>query len=200
MNLLIMITLYFHWKSVKWIISKIETSDIFILKHLITLEKLRLLDRYFCFFWIDILTNLWNVGFFFAFTHSVDLQVDENDESKASPPLDPPPTRSPNRSPRMGRSVKARSMVIGKQINFQSYMPTIPSSQIPKSQTLPANMSTPIITVRCHGNHDLPKKKTEVFNFIVSHLLGMYFFLFITSLLYWVWFIKWDLFTFIFPL
>lgn len=95
---------------------------------------------------------------FFAFTHSVDLQVDENDESKASPPLDPPPTRSPNRSPRMGRSVKARSMVIGKQINFQSYMPTIPS-QIPKSQTLPANMSTPIITVRCHGNHDLPKKK-----------------------------------------
>lgn len=100
-------------------------------------------------------------GFFFAFTHSVDLQVDENDESKASPPLDPPPTRSPNRSPRMGRSVKARSMVIGKQINFQSYMPTIPSSQIPKSQTLPANMSTPIITVRCHGNHDLPKKKTR---------------------------------------
>lgn len=97
-------------------------------------------------------------GVFFAFTHSVDLQVDENDESKASPPLDPPPTRSPNRSPRMGRSVKARSMVIGKQINFQSYMPTIPS-QIPKSQTLPANMSTPIITVRCHGNHDLPKKK-----------------------------------------
>lgn len=96
------------------------------------------------------------MGFFFAFTHSVDLQVDENDESKASPPLDPPPTRSPNRSPRMGRSVKARSMVIGKQINFQSYMPTIPS-QIPKSQTLPANMSTPIITVRCHGNHDLPK-------------------------------------------
>lgn len=73
-------------------------------------------------------------------------KVDENDESKASPPLDPPPTRSPNRSPRMGRSVKARSMVIGKQINFQSYMPTIPSSQIPKSQTLPANMSTPIIT------------------------------------------------------
>eukprot|EP00105_Crassostrea_gigas_P023420 XP_011443253.1 PREDICTED: rho GTPase-activating protein 15 isoform X9 [Crassostrea gigas] len=72
-------------------------------------------------------------------------KVDENDESKASPPLDPPPTRSPNRSPRMGRSVKARSMVIGKQINFQSYMPTIPS-QIPKSQTLPANMSTPIIT------------------------------------------------------
>lgn len=156
-----MITLYFHWKSVKWIISKIETSDIFILKHLITLEKLRLLDRYFCFFWIDFVTNLWNVGFFFfAFTHSVDLQVDENDESKASPPLDPPPTRSPNRSPRMGRSVKARSMVIGKQINFQSYMPTIPS-QIPKSQTLPANMSTPIITVRCHGNHDLPKKKTR---------------------------------------
>eukprot|EP00105_Crassostrea_gigas_P043257 XP_019927405.1 PREDICTED: rho GTPase-activating protein 15 isoform X7 [Crassostrea gigas] len=31
-------------------------------------------------------------------------KVDENDESKASPPLDPPPTRSPNRSPRMGRS------------------------------------------------------------------------------------------------
>lgn len=136
---------------------------------------------------------------FFAFTHSVDLQVDENDESKASPPLDPPPTRSPNRSPRMGRSVKARSMVIGKQINFQSYMPTIPS-QIPKSQTLPANMSTPIITVRCHGDHDLPKnKKPAVFNFIVSHLLGMYFFLFISSLLYWIWFIKWDLFTFIFP-
>lgn len=90
---------------------------------------------------------------FFASTHNVVLQVDEN-ESKASPPLDPPPTRSPNRSPRMGRSVKARSMVIGKQINFQSYMPTIPS-QIPKSQTLPANMSTPIITVRCYGNRDL---------------------------------------------
>lgn len=90
---------------------------------------------------------------FFAFTHYVDLQVDEN-ESKASTPLDPPPTRSPNRSPRMGRSVKARSMVIGKQINFQSYVPTIPS-QIPKSQTLPANMSTPIIMVRCHGNRDL---------------------------------------------
>lgn len=65
LNLLIMITLYFHWKSVKWIISKIETSDIFILKHLITLEKLRLLDRYFCFFWIDFVTNLWNVGVFF---------------------------------------------------------------------------------------------------------------------------------------
>lgn len=177
-----MITLYFHWKSVKWIISKIETSDIFILKHLITLEKLRLLDRYFCFFWIDLLTNLWNVGGFFAFTHSVDLQVDENDESKASPPLDPPPTRSPNRSPRMGRSVKARSMVIGKQINFQSYMPTIPSSQIPKSQTLPANMSTPIITVRCHGNHDLPK--FYCFPFTRDVFIFIYYLAFILSLIY----------------
>lgn len=123
---------------------------------------------------------------FFAFTHSVDLQVDENDESKASPPLDPPPTRSPNRSPRMGRSVKARSMVIGKQINFQSYMPTIPS-QIPKSQTLPANMSTPIITVRCHGNHDLPKKKNpQCFILLFPIYSGCIYILFITSLLYWV--------------
>lgn len=137
--------------------------------------------------------------FFFAFTHSVDLQVDENDESKALPPLDPPPTRSPNRSPRMGRSVKARSMVIGKQINFQSYMPTIPS-QIPKSQTLPANMSTPIITVRCHGNHDLPKKKNpQCFILLFPIYSGCIYILFITSLLYWIWFIKWDLFTFIFP-
>lgn len=102
---------------------------------------------------------------FFAFTHYVDLQVDEN-ESKASPPLDPPPTRSPNRSPRMGRSVKARSMVIGKQINFQSYVPTIPS-QIPKSQTLPANMSTPIIMVRCHGNRDLNSRSVLILLFPV---------------------------------
>lgn len=121
-------------------------------------------------------------GVFFAFTHSVDLQVDENDESKASPPLDPPPTRSPNRSPRMGRSVKARSMVIGKQINFQSYMPTIPSSQIPKSQTLPANMSTPIITVCCHGNHDLPK--FYCFPFTRDVFIFIYYLAFILSLIY----------------
>nr|XP_022310426.1 rho GTPase-activating protein 15-like isoform X7 [Crassostrea virginica] len=71
-------------------------------------------------------------------------KVDEG-QPRAPPPMDPPPTRSPSRSPRMGRSVKARSLVISNKINFHPFVPTIPS-QIPKSQTLPANMSTPVIT------------------------------------------------------
>ncbi|XP_061179734.1 rho GTPase-activating protein 12-like isoform X3 [Saccostrea echinata] len=68
------------------------------------------------------------------------------DEPSSPPPVGPPPTRSPSRSPRMARSVKAQSLIIGNKINFQPYMPTIhASAQIPKSQTLPANMSTPLI-------------------------------------------------------
>lgn len=103
----------------------------------------------------------WSVGFF---SPCIDWQVDEG-QPRAPPPMDPPPTRSPSRSPRMGRSVKARSLVIGNKINFHPFVPTIPS-QIPKSQTLPANMSTPVITVRCHGNHRLLLSSTVIYNFV----------------------------------
>ncbi|XP_056007954.1 rho GTPase-activating protein 12-like isoform X27 [Ostrea edulis] len=69
----------------------------------------------------------------------------DGSEPGSPPPVAPPPTRSPRSSPRLGRSVKAQSLVIGNKINFQPFLPVVASSQIPKSQTLPANMSTPLI-------------------------------------------------------